>query len=328
MSIKKITAIITACAIIFSVGCTRRDDDANTNAAIVSELERDEPAAATDDNVPKEPEPPQQPDDDVDEPMMNQTEDNDEDLDEPGSESVQPSLISEIDLSELSRGKITWGPGVRMNEDGRPEEPVALQQKYSSLGGMFIAPNNNKIYLTFDEGYENSFTPDILDTLKEKKVSAVFFVTYQYASSEPELMRRMVAEGHILGNHSTKHKSFPTLSEEEAIEDIMTLHNYVRANYGYTMSLFRPPMGEFSEYTLALAKSIGYTTVLWSFAYRDWEQDNQPISIQALDTINTRSHNGAIMLLHAVSRTNAEILGDAIDNLRARGFEFARLDWL
>jgi peptidoglycan-N-acetylmuramic acid deacetylase len=138
----------------------------------------------------------------------------------------------------------------------------------------------------------------------------------------------MVAEGHVLGNHSTKHKSFPEISHEEALEDITTLHEYVKANYCYTMTLFRPPMGEFSEQTLAIAKSLGYTSVFWSFAYRDWDPDDQPITIQALDTINTRSHPGAILLLHAVSRTNAEIMEEAIDSLRRKGYEFARLDWL
>jgi peptidoglycan-N-acetylmuramic acid deacetylase len=137
----------------------------------------------------------------------------------------------------------------------------------------------------------------------------------------------MVDEGHILGNHSTRHKSFPDMGLEEIVSDVQTLHDYVKANFGYTMTLFRPPMGEFSEQTLAVLNSMGYKSVFWSFAYRDWEVDNQPLTIEALNTITSRCHPGAIYLLHAVSKTNADVLGEAIDIIRGKGFEFTRFDW-
>jgi peptidoglycan-N-acetylmuramic acid deacetylase len=133
----------------------------------------------------------------------------------------------------------------------------------------------------------------------------------------------MIDEGHTLGNHSTKHRNFPDMPLEEAAEDLMTLHDYVLANYGYKMWLFRPPEGSFCEQTLGLAQSLGYQTVLWSFAYRDWEPENQMIAIEAVDRILSTAHPGEICLLHAVSRTNAEILGEVIDTLRQRNFEFA-----
>ena len=327
MGIKKILAILPLCAVILAAGCTARERDVNVSAAASPEISQEEPAAAP--ALPQRaPETPLPPDKNTGQSITADETDTQAENNGAADEPAQPVLEEAPDIDSLSAAKVKWGASPRMNADGRPEESAGLQQKYGGMGALFLAPNNNKIYLTFDEGYENSYTPDILDTLREKKVSAVFFITHQYARTQPELVRRMVEEGHILGNHSTAHKSFPALSHEEAAEDIMTLHNYVKANYGYTMSLFRPPMGEFSEQTLALARSVGYTTVLWSFAYADWDRDNQPISIQALDTINKRAHNGAVMLLHAVSKTNADILNEVIDTLRGRGFEFARLDWL
>jgi len=329
---RRIAAVFFAVVLVlvFAVGCTARDRGNYVDRDAQEEANGSGAVSIPESSVPELPRTDQERP--VIEPLeLRDIEERDEDsIDEPedAEETAQTVMSTDIDTDTLSSNKVKWGAGLRMDENGRPAEPVELQERYGRLGGLFIAPNNQNIYLTFDEGYENSYTGDMLDTLKEKDVKAVFFITYQYAKSEPELVRRMVEEGHILGNHSTAHKSFPDLSEEEAIQDIMTLHDYVKANYGYTMSLFRPPMGEFSERTLALAKSIGYTTVLWSFAYMDWDVNNQPISIQALDIINTRCHNGAILLLHAVSRTNAEILGEAIDSLRGKGFIFARLDWV
>lgn len=267
--------------------------------------------------------------------------------DEPGDEDMPPEESSpeeeepesEEEKSVMTMAEIVefikdydgtkrgWGPGRDVNDDNRPLGSVDYQNKYGQHGAYFIAPNTSKVYLTFDEGYENGYTVKILDTLKEKNVKAVFFITYPYAEKEKEIVTRMIEEGHVIGNHSTKHLSFPDMSAEDAVSDIKKLHDYVRANYGYEMTLFRPPMGEFSEKTLALANSIGYKSIFWSFAYRDWEVDNQPISIEAIDKITSSAHPGAIYLLHAVSSTNAEILGEVIDNIREKGFEFGRFDW-
>ncbi|MDL2234250.1 polysaccharide deacetylase family protein [Ruminococcaceae bacterium OttesenSCG-928-L11] len=248
-----------------------------------------------------------------------------EDFDE---ESAAAAMSTDFEqIGALDAEKKGWGPGLNTDSSNRPLGSIDYQQKYGKYGAYFIAPNAPKVYLTFDEGYENGMTADILDTLKEKNVKAVFFITYPYAVAEPELVKRMVDEGHILGNHSTKHLSFPEMTLEDAAADITRLHDYVRANFGYTMTLFRPPMGEFSEQVLALTQSMGYSSVFWSFAYKDWEVENQPLTIEALNTVTSRCHPGAIYLLHAVSQTNAEILPEAIDAIRAKGYEFARFDW-
>ena len=186
----------------------------------------------------------------------------------------------------------------------------------------FIAEDQMKIYLTFDEGYENGYTDDILDVLKEKQTPAVFFVTQPYAEAEPELVQRMIDEGHIVGNHSVNHLSMPTISMEDCRAEVMGLHEYIKENFGYEMSLFRFPMGEFSEADLSLLQQLGYRSVFWSFAYRDWLVDEQPDPQQAIETIESKCHPGAIYLLHAVSQTNAQVLGQVIDDLRAQGYTF------
>lgn len=226
------------------------------------------------------------------------------------------------DYSEFSTEIVEYGVGTRRLDDGRFEGAVYCQNKYSQYNVEFIKENEKVIYLTFDEGYENGYTGAILDTLKEKGVKAVFFVTMDYVKREPDLVKRIIAEGHVLGNHSVNHKSMPTLSVEEQKNEYMGLHNYVKENFNYDMYLFRPPMGHFSEQSLAIAGDLGYTTVLWSFAHVDWKVDEQPSHEQALNTTVERLHNGAIYLLHAVSESNTAILGDFIDKAREQGYEF------
>ncbi|MFA9380893.1 MAG: polysaccharide deacetylase family protein [Acetanaerobacterium sp.] len=237
---------------------------------------------------------------------------------------VRPAISAQYeDIASLDAEAVQWGPGVRLDKDGRPEAPVMLQEEYGKYGAYFIAPDNGKIYLTFDEGYENSYTPSILDTLKEKGVSAAFFVTYPYAKGNPALVQRMIDEGHAVGNHSTTHPSMPTKTLDECKTEIMTLHDYVLQNFGYEMWLFRPPEGAFSEQTLALTHSLGYLSVLWSFAYKDWDINNQMGYDGALAAVTKSPHSGGIYLLHAVSKDNAAILGDVIDKLRAEGYELS-----
>ena len=137
---------------------------------------------------------------------------------------------------------------------------------------------NNKdkyVYLTFDEGYEAGYTEKILDILKNNKVNACFFITAHYLNSQPDLVKRMVKEGHIIGNHTVNHKSMPGISNENLKEEITKLHTAVFEKTGYEMKYLRPPMGECSQRTLAITKSLGYTTVMWSFAYDDWEESKQ-----------------------------------------------------
>lgn len=256
-----------------------------------------------------------------------------ESAEEPEAESEQP--VQEVDTTPqtqqpasqtgaqgLDTQKLGWGPGGPVDENNRPDGATVYQEKYGQYAADFIRENSPNIYLTFDEGYENGYTDDILDTLKEKGVQAVFFVTMPYVQSEPELVQRMIDEGHIVGNHSVNHPSFPDLSAEECQQEIMELHDYVKENFGYEMSLFRFPMGEFSEADLKVVQDLGYRSVFWSFAYRDWLVDEQPDPQEAIATIEGKCHPGAIYLLHAVSATNAQVLGQVIDDLRTQGYVF------
>lgn len=226
-----------------------------------------------------------------------------------------------LDTQKYSKEKVVWGPGNITNHQ-RPTDPENLQAAYSSLGASFLLPDSKQICLTFDEGYENGYTGAILDTLKEKKVQAIFFVTYDFASQNPDLIKRMISEGHIVGNHTYRHYTMDEVTEEAATEEIVYLHQYIQKNYNYQMKYFRFPKGEFSEATLALAKSLGYKSVFWSFAYEDWDTENVMNPQDALKKVTESTHPGAIYLLHAVSSTNAEILGDAIDNIRQQGYTF------
>lgn len=226
------------------------------------------------------------------------------------------------DYSEYSTEFVGYGCGARKTEDGRNEGAVYCENLYGQYQVEFLKENEKVIYLTFDEGYENGYTPAILDTLKEKNVKAVFFCTMDFVKAEPELVQRIIDEGHILGSHSVSHKSMPKLSVEEQKYEIMELHTYVQEHFNYTMYLFRPPMGEFSEQSLAVTGDLGYTSVLWSFAHLDYDVNNQPSKEEAYNTMVERLSNGAIYLLHAVSSANTAALGDFIDEARAEGYEF------
>ena len=226
-----------------------------------------------------------------------------------------------IDLSGLSHDKVGYGQGVLVDEKNRTTGALDFNAQYGKLNAKAIN-NDDKIYLTFDQGYENGYTEKILDVLKEKKVKATFFLLQDYAEKNPELVKRMIDEGHIVGNHSVHHYSMPTLGQAECESEIKDFHKYMEDNYDYTMTVFRPPMGEFSEFSLGVTANCGYKTELWSFAYADWDVNNQPDEGQALEKLVNAAHPGAIYLLHSVSKTNTDILGDFIDRMRAGGFEF------
>jgi len=213
-----------------------------------------------------------------------------------------------------SAKKIGWGLGKDVDDKNRPADALSAQQRYGGLNAVFIdSQTENRIYLTFDEGYENGYTPQILGALKEKGIKATFFVTYDYCRSAPELIKRMIAEGHEVGNHSYSHPSFPDCSEREVRDEIQKLHDYVKDNFNYEMRLVRFPKGEFSEKTLSIAKELGYTSVFWSFAYVDWQTENQPSAEEAYAKITSQSHQGAVILLHAVSKINAALMPDLLD---------------
>ena len=228
---------------------------------------------------------------------------------------------NEMGIDGLSTDKVVWGPG-RAENHQQPTDPVMLNSQYKNLNARFLLDDKKSICLTFDEGYENGYTPAILDTLKEKKVKAIFFVTYDFAKDNPKLIKRMIDEGHIVGNHTYRHYTMDEIDEETATQEIMFLHKYIKKNFNYDMTLFRFPKGEFSQSTLALAKNLGYKSVFWSFAYADWDTQNQTDESTAYNEVTKYLHPGEIMLLHAVSSTNAAILGKVIDEAQKEGYKF------
>lgn len=237
-------------------------------------------------------------------------------------ETTAPTAKAVAGLDSLSTEKVVWGPG-NIVEHKQPNDPLLLQKRFSNMDAQWLLNDGKKICLTFDEGYENGYTPQILDTLKEKGVKAIFFVTYDFASQNPDLVKRMIDEGHIVGNHSYRHYTMDEVSDDVAKEEVSYLHKYVKDKFGYTMSYFRFPKGEFSERSLQIVKELGYKSVFWSFAYADWDPDNQTEENQAFTHICESTHPGAILLLHAVSKTNADILGKVIDDVKKQGYTFS-----
>lgn len=233
------------------------------------------------------------------------------------------SNLSDDEILKLSTQKCGYGQGVQLDEKNRPFCALDFNSQFGNLDAVAITENEKQICLTFDQGYENGYTAKILDTLKEKNVKAIFFLVDDYAKRNPELVERMINEGHTIGNHSVHHYSMPTLDINTSRKEITNLHDYIKEKYDYEMYLFRPPMGEFSEQSIAITQSCGYKTVLWSYAYADWDPDRQMEPSKALSKIENAVHPGAIYLLHSVSKTNSEILGDFIDYVKSQGYEFS-----
>lgn len=197
-------------------------------------------------------------------------------------------------------------------------------------GAVFLGDTTKKeLYLTFDNGYENGFTPKILDTLLAKKVPAIFFVTGHFVKEQPELLKRMAQEGHLIGNHSWSHPDMTTVSNQKIKDELTKVSDAVQQVTGQgNMRYLRPPRGIFSDRTLAVTKDLGYTNVFWSVAYKDWDTKVQRGAKYAYDSVMAQLHPGAVILLHSVSKDNAEALGMMIDEARKQGYEFKSLDQL
>ncbi|MCD8006910.1 MAG: polysaccharide deacetylase family protein [Oscillospiraceae bacterium] len=321
----KLLALMTVCTLLLGLatGCAEITDgyysdgteattteattEATTPEVTTSEVTTTEAVTTTEEitTIPEETEPEESSVSDI------------EDLVEPISSEPQ------WDYSTLSTESNGYGQGVRFDDLNRPKGALNFNEAYSQYNAEAIQETEeNVIMLTFDEGYENGYTAEILDTLAEKGVKAVFFVTYDYVARNHELVQRMIDEGHTVGSHSWHHYSMPELTASEMTEEIMYLHDYMIENFGIQMTLFRPPKGEYSELSLAVTADLGYKTVLWSFAYADWDTDDQPDPAESLQKLIDRAHPGAIYLLHAVSSTNTEILGEFIDEMLAEGYVF------
>lgn len=230
------------------------------------------------------------------------------------SSDSQPKQTPEVTSDE----KYSWSWS-------SPGNAAASLEKF---GGIYKSNSSNSIYLTFDNGYEyEGLTGKILDTLKNNNVTAAFFVTSDYLKQNPSFVKRMVNEGHIVGNHTARHLDHNQSSYDEIYNDLSTWEqDYVQLiGSKPQIKLFRPPEGKFNETSLKIAKSLGYKTVLWAYAYQDWDTSNQPAQSQALNSLLEHNASGNVLLLHAVSETNASILHDYIQKTKNQGYNFSLL---
>jgi len=215
---------------------------------------------------------------------------------------------------------LRWGIS-RRPDNLPPKADPGAPELLTKYGGAWIGDTEKSvIYLTFDEGYENGYTPMILDTLAKHNVKAVFFITGPYLKEHQDLVRRMVEEGHIVGNHTIHHPSLPTLDDRQVEEEILGLERAFREKFGRGMEFLRPPKGEYSERTLRIAKDLGYCSLFWSFAYDDWYRDKVRGPQYAYGIVMRNLHNGAVLLLHAVSKDNAHALDSIIKGAAERGY--------
>ena len=218
--------------------------------------------------------------------------------------------------------------GLSFPENGKTPRGNATADFLKQYDAYYCGGSEEKvIYLTFDAGYENGYTASILDTLKKHNAPAAFFVVGNYISTSPELVQRMVAEGHIVGNHTYHHPDMSKIGDLESFrEEIESLEALYRETTGQDMPKFyRPPQGKYSEQNLKLAQQLGYHTLFWSLAYVDWYVDDQPTKEQAFAKLLPRIHPGAVVLLHSTSKTNAEILDELLTKWEEEGYTFAPL---
>ena len=222
-----------------------------------------------------------------------------------------------------------WGLSYRT--EGKPPEGPASAAQLHKYDAVYLGNTTEKVlYLTFDAGYENGCTAKILDALKKHNAPAAFFLVGNYLEKNPDLVRRMVNEGHIVGNHTMHHPDMSKISDRATFEkELLDFEGLFTEITGKNLSkYYRPPQGTYSENNLKMAKELGYRTIFWSLAYVDWNNDAQPTPDQAYAKLLPRVHNGAIVLLHSTSSTNARILDELLTKWEAMGYRFASLEEL
>jgi len=236
--------------------------------------------------------------------------------------------IADADFSDVDNTPSGWG--LKKNKGEKPDISQEAAQMFRKYNTFYMDENGGKVlYLTFDEGYENGYTAQILDVLKECEVPAAFFVTGPYIKNETALIERMISEGHIVGNHTVNHPNLPGLvSAEKMAQELCALNERFLTQYGVPLKYMRPPEGVFSERLLKVADTLGYKTIFWSFAYKDWDPKTQKGEAYAFREITPYIHDGAILLLHAVSKDNADSLKSVITYAKQQGYEFKSLDEL
>lgn len=227
----------------------------------------------------------------------------------------------------MTNAEITdWG--LSFPTPGQPPVGNASSEELEALSARYLGDVSQPvIYLTFDAGFENGNTAAILDALKKHNAPATFFLVGNYLETAPDLVRRMVAEGHTVGNHTLSHPDMSQISDPAAFQkELEGVEELYQEITGQEMSkLYRPPQGKFSIENLKQAQALGYTTCFWSLAYVDWYSDNQPTKEQAFDKLLPRIHNGAIVLLHSTSETNAQIMDELLTKWEQAGYRFGKL---
>ncbi len=233
------------------------------------------------------------------------------------------AIVTRPSVAPTAASVGNWGLSFR--EDGQPPVGNATAAELAQYDAYYIGDTGEKtLYITFDAGYENGHTASILDTLKKHKIQAAFFIVGHYLDSAPALVKRMVAEGHIVGNHTYHHSDMSAIADETAFRNELTAtEEAYAAIVGSPMpKLYRPPQGKYSVDNLRMAKALGYKTLFWSLAYVDWNKNSQPTPQQAYDKLLPRIHNGAVVLLHSTSSTNAQILDELLMKWKEMGYSF------
>ncbi len=231
----------------------------------------------------------------------------------------------------LSSGIQTGSWGLSFRQEGQAPIGNAGSEELRRYDAVYVGDTREKVlYLTFDAGYENGHTGAILDALKEAQVPAAFFLVGNYIESCPDLVRRMAGEGHIVGNHTMHHYDMSEISDPEVFaRELQELEAAYREVTGEDLPrYYRPPQGCYSRENLEQAKALGYRTVFWSLAYVDWNTDDQPTAEAAFAKLLPRTHNGAVVLLHSTSATNAQILPELIAKWKEMGYRFGTLEEL
>ena len=221
----------------------------------------------------------------------------------------------------MTNADVNWGLSFN-TPDGIPTGNAGAQ-KLKEYNAYYIGDTSEKkIYLTFDAGYENGYTEKILDVLKKHGMKATFFLVGNFLQTAPELVKRMTAEGHTVGNHTMTHPDMSAISDRESFKkELGGLEELYKEVTGKDMvKIYRPPQGKFSEDNLKMAQEMGYKTIFWSLAYVDWYNENQPTKEQAFDKLLPRIHNGAVVLLHSTSKTNSEILDELLTKWEDMGY--------
>lgn len=239
------------------------------------------------------------------------------------------AFILTIPTSAFAYSNVPHNWGIARTKNEIPPDAGDLFNKMlSENGSVYLGDTKKKdIYLTFDNGYENGFTPKFLDVLKKHDVHATFFITGHYIKTNPDLVKRMVEEGHIVGNHSWSHPDMTTIGDQKIIQELEQVNMAYQELTGRTdMKYFRPARGVFSERTLAVVNKAGYENIFWSLAYVDWKIDQQRGWRYAYDNVMKLIHPGAVILMHTVSKDNAEAMDAIITDLHKRGYTFRSLD--